>query len=126
MSREDERAAARVILEQLAALRAGDFARAYGFAAQEIRALFDLEAFTRMVRDGYAALGASTSAEISDVRVRDDAAAVRVTGVAHGQPFSARYEMLREEEGWRVAGVTLQATLTATVSMNGHRSFNPG
>src|SRR5207244_521302 len=59
----DEKVAA-VVLDQLAALRVGDFASAYRHAAAGIKLQFPLESFERMVREGYAALVGWTACDV--------------------------------------------------------------
>lgn len=117
---DDAEAVTAVIRAQIEALRAEDFARAYSYASHRIKTEFPLADFEAMVRGGYGALGASASADVDEVEVKGDEAVARVSVTApDGGRVSARYEMAREEDGWRVTGVVLGPTLTGRVSMNG-------
>lgn len=118
----DEEVAA-VVLDQLAALRVGDFASAYRHAAAGIRLQFPLEDFERMVREGYGALVGWTACDVDSVQVEDDAAVARVRIVAaDGVLYGVRYELALEEGEWRVTGVMMGPRITAAFSVNGRRS----
>ena len=96
-----------VILRQLAAFRAGDYRAAYAFASKEIQALFDLAAFEHMVKTGYPQIARSADAWFTETRPAPNGALhvyLRIRG-ADGVFIVARYEMVREEPGWRINGV---------------------
>ncbi|MDI1248180.1 MAG: DUF4864 domain-containing protein [Lacunisphaera sp.] len=102
--REEVRA---VVAAQLEALRAGDFATAYDFAAWGIRRQFDVQLFAVMIRRGYPALLRPGQAELG--AVRDDGqgtAQVMVTVTDRQKSLTAyRYWLVNEEAGWRISGV---------------------
>lgn len=102
--REEVRA---VVVAQLEALRAGDFATAYDFAARGIRRQFDERLFAVMIRRGYPALLRPGEAEVG--AVRDDGKGtvqVTVTVTDRQKNITAyRYWLVNEENGWRISGV---------------------
>jgi len=105
----EPRAAAmqKVVLEQLAAFRRGDWATAYGFASESIRAQFSPEAFRRMVTRGYAAIAGSASATVLRTEAGDPQQGyveVRVYGQT-GETIDALYELVDEQGAWKVNGV---------------------
>jgi hypothetical protein len=114
-------AVARVVRDQLDALRAGDWERAYAHAARPLAAQLGREGFRRMVEEGYPALLDAVAAHVEEV-VPDGAEAVaRVVVVGpDGTRLGARYQLVLEDGGWKVTGVILAARLTAVVSLNGH------
>jgi len=96
-----------VVLRQLAAFRTDDWDAAYALASQSIRALFDRMAFENMVRSGYPEIARSTEVAVTDGEEAPDGSiylTVIVRG-ANGRAVEAMYEMVREDEGWRVNGV---------------------
>jgi hypothetical protein len=106
--REEVRA---VVAAQLEALRAGDFATAYDFAARGIRRQFDEQLFAVMIRRGYPTLLRPGQAEVGPVR--DDGkgtAQVVVTVTDRQKNITAyRYWLVNEEAGWRISGVVREA-----------------
>lgn len=113
---------ARVIRDQVQALREGDWARAYGHVARAIAERFAPGDFRRMVEGGYGALLASTAEHIEALEVEGGVAAARLRLVGpDGGLTGARYELALEGGEWKVTGVVLVASLTATVSLNGYR-----
>lgn len=105
--REEVRAA---VEAQLAALRTGDFATAYDFAARGIKRQFDERLFALMLKRGYAPLLRPGPADVGVVR--DDGAGtaqVPVT-VTDAQKRSTvyRYWLVQEGDHWRISGVVLE------------------
>ena len=94
-----------VIEAQLAAFRAGDAARAYAFAAAELRAQKPLPAFAAIVEQSYPEIWRSVRAEFGIVR--DDGARATVTVQVFAQDSAAAYDytLVREESGWKIIGV---------------------
>jgi len=90
---------------QLAAFRAGDAARAFTFAAAELRAQKPLPAFTAVVRTSYPEIWANRRAEFGIVR--DDGARATVTVQVYGRESDAAYDytLKKEAAGWRIFGV---------------------
>jgi hypothetical protein len=100
----------KTIGEQLAALRAGDGARAYAFASPGIRERFgDAPTFLRMVRDSYAPLLDARYTEFLDGAVIDGRTIQPLRLVlADDRVLVALYEMQRDDTGrWRIAGCAL-------------------
>ena len=123
---DDREAVAEVIRDQIEALRAGDWPRAFRHAVSGMAARLGPERFRRMVEEGYAPLLDSAAARVEHVEVEGDEASARVSLVApDGSLIGARYELTREDGEWRVSGVTLGASLTAVVSLNGHARGRP-
>ncbi|MBI1845858.1 MAG: DUF4864 domain-containing protein [Candidatus Rokubacteria bacterium] len=95
------------VMRQLEAFRRDDFATAYGFASETIRAMFAPESFEAMVRGGYPEIARSARATVDDVTTAPGGLLyvhVRVWG-ANGKAVEALYEMVREPGGWRINGV---------------------
>ncbi|MFQ5520947.1 MAG: DUF4864 domain-containing protein, partial [Candidatus Methylomirabilia bacterium] len=99
--------APKVIMQQLAAFKAGDYRTAYSFASLEIKALFDLLAFERMVKTGYPQIARSADAWVTEVKhVLDGKLHVYLTiRGADGVVVQALYEMVWEEAGWKINAV---------------------
>ncbi len=92
---------------QLRAIREKDFAKAYSYAAVEIKQRFTLPVFTAMLRRGYPALLRQKEAEPGGVRDDGDGHAVVVVTVIDqlDQRTNYRYFLLREDDTWRIEGV---------------------
>ena len=91
---------------QLAAFRAGDFKRAYTFAAEPLRLQFTLKEFTVMITRSYPFIAHNERAE-TGLPMDDGANAtmsVRVFGPG-GKSADFRYTLVRETDGWRISGV---------------------
>jgi hypothetical protein len=99
-----------VVEAQLAALRTGDFATAYDFAAQGIRRQFDERLFAAMIRRGYPALLRPGSSDVGVVRDDGEGTAQVMVTVTDRQDRSTvyRYWLVQEEAGWRINGVVLE------------------
>jgi hypothetical protein len=101
----------RIISEQLEAFRADDGARAYSFAAPEIKRLFpSVDIFMSMVRNGYRPVYRSSEVEFGEI-ITDPlgrpAQRVGLTG-PDGKRYEALYSMERQPDGsWRIIGCTL-------------------
>ncbi len=94
-----------VIESQLAAWRKGDLAKAYNFAAAELRAQKPLAVFTAIVRENYPEIWTNTRAECGIVR--DDGGRATVTVQVYGKDGDAAYNytLVKERAGWRIHGV---------------------
>jgi hypothetical protein len=94
---------------QLAAVRAGDVRKAYGYAAAELRAQNPLPKFVDIVRTGYPEIWASTRAECG--LVRDDGTLAKLPVHVFGREGSATYDytLVRERGGWRIRDVLRHA-----------------
>lgn len=95
-----------VVEGQLAAFRANDIARAYTFAAIDIRNMFPLEQFEKMVKGSYPVIAKSKSAEFGICLDDGDQAVVNVTiEGTDGTRKQFQYSLVKEEKGWRISGV---------------------
>ena len=106
----DEDAAIRaVISEQIAALEADDFARAFGFASPGIQAMFGTpERFGAMVREGYPMVWHPGAVRFADLETQDGRRLQRVLVTdAAGALHLLEYEMVPGDGGWRIDGVRL-------------------
>jgi hypothetical protein len=109
----------RTVLEQLEAFRRGDWATAYGYASAAIQGRFGLEAFRRMVVQGYGPIAHSVVATVARAEVVDQGRGfveVRIEG-ADGETVDAFYELVEERGAWRINGVLTSPVdrgLTAT------------
>ena len=92
---------------QLAALATGDFAAAYEFAAAGIRRQFDEQVFALLIKRGYAPLLRPAKKDLGVVRDDGEGSAEVMVNVTDRQKHSTvyRYRLVREEDGWRIAGV---------------------
>lgn len=95
-----------VIESQLAAFRSGDFAGAYLFAAESIRAMFPAPQFEQMVRQAYPLIANSRRIDFGLCLDDGHDAVVNVTveGAEGGQK-EYQYTLTKEERGWRITGV---------------------
>lgn len=103
---EVREAIAAVVHGQLAAFRADDMSRAYGFAAAAIQRQFTERQFAAMVRQGYPAVVRHRDATVGAVFDNGTGAivSVRVMGADRILRHYS-YILLLEADGWRIAGV---------------------
>lgn len=99
-----------VVEAQLGALRAGDFAAAYDFAARGIRRQFDERLFTMMIKRGYAPLLRPDQTDFGVVRDDGEGTAQIAVTVTDRQNRSTgyRYWLVKEGDAWRINGVVLE------------------
>lgn len=100
-------AATAVVMRQLEAFRRDDFDAAYTFASSVIHDLFDRPAFERMVRDRYPEIARSRSAVVDGGQLVPNGHVVLLVTVhgANGRAVQAIYELVPEDDGWRVNAV---------------------
>ena len=105
--REEVRA---VVEGQLAALRTGDFAAAYEFAATGIRRQFDERVFALMIKRGYPALLHPDKTDVGVVRDNGAGSAQVTVTVTNrlNRTTIYTYGLVREKPGWRITGVVLE------------------
>ncbi|MGR3712577.1 MAG: DUF4864 domain-containing protein [Shimia sp.] len=98
-----------VISQQMAAFRGDDFAQAFGFAADNIKRLFQTpETFGEMVQRGYPMVHRSQDVRFGDLRREGNAVWQRVlVRDARGALYVLDYLMLPTAQGWRIAAVQL-------------------
>jgi hypothetical protein len=98
-----------VIEAQLAAFRKGDVAKAYTFAAAELRSQKPLRVFQAIVQENYPEIWASTRAEFGIVR--DNGTQATVTVQVYSKAGDAPYDftLAKENAGWRIYGVIRHA-----------------
>ena len=98
-----------VIEAQLAAFRKRDVAKAYTFAAADLRAQKPLSVFTTIVRDSYPEIWSNTRAEFGIVR--DNGRQATVTVQVYSKAGDAAYDftLAKENAGWRIYGVVRHA-----------------
>ena len=94
-----------VIEAQLAAFRAGEGAKAYGFAAAPLRAQTPLRAFLAIVQTNYPEIWASKRAEHGLVRDDGARATVRVHVFSAASDAAYDYVLFKEPAGWRIGSV---------------------
>jgi hypothetical protein len=99
-----------VVEAQLAALKTGDFATAYDFAARGIRRQLDERLFAAMIRRGYAPLLRPGSTDVGVVRDDGEGTAQVHVTVTDAQKRSTvyRYWLVKEAELWKIGGVVLE------------------
>ena len=98
-----------VIEAQLAAFRAGNVEKAYGFAAADLRAQKPLPVFTAIVRKNYPEIWANTRAEFGIVRDDGDRGTVTVQVYSANSDAAYDFTVKRESPGWRIYGVVRHA-----------------
>jgi hypothetical protein len=105
----DSKAIQRVIREQLAALKAGEGDKAFGYASPGIRAQFgDAPTFMAMVRSGYAALLTARYSEFLEGAVIDGRVIQPLRLIApDNSVVVALYTMEKHDGRWRIAGCVL-------------------
>ena len=96
-----------VIEAQLAAFRAGEYDKAYAFAASQIKDMFPVENFKEMVEAAYPVIAHSTTAEFGLAIDTGDEAVINVR-VENADKKSVLYQYtLHKEEGtWKISGVS--------------------
>ena len=95
-----------VMNEQLAAFRAADYPGAYRYAATGVQQKFTLPQFEKMVRRNYAELTSAQRVEFGTVEVEGSNAFVQVFFFAgDGTVRLFLYNLIAEEDGWKIAGV---------------------
>jgi hypothetical protein len=109
IARTDWRAIRRVITQQLAALRGGDAARAFGYASPGIRAQFgDAQTFLTMVRGAYAALLDARYTEFLEGAVIDGLIVQPLRLIARDNTVQvALYTLEKLPGGWRISSCQL-------------------
>lgn len=100
---------AKVIADQIAALRADDFERAFSFASPGIKRIFGTpERFGRMVREGYPMVHRPAEVVMLDQTARGSEVIQRVMmRDAGGRLHILAYVMVETPEGWRINGVQI-------------------
>ena len=99
--------AAALVLRQLAALRAQDFAGAYALVSRELRRTFSRGEFEWMVKRAHPEVASSAYAFV--VRTHEADGYVYVTVKVHGRngkDAEALYEIVREGDGLKVNAVS--------------------
>lgn len=98
-----------VIGDQITALRADDFGKAFGYASPLIRDMFGTpDTFGAMVRQGYPMV--HRPADIRWLPLREQAGQTIQRVMirdAQGRVHFLDYEMIRAETGWQINGVRL-------------------
>lgn len=102
----NEREMGETIGAQITALRAGDYATAYEWAAPAFQMNVPLEVFEIVIQDGYSSLLESRSHTLSDCVLfpQDLGNTVVTVRTVSGEVFTYYYEMINTEEGWRILG----------------------
>ena len=96
-----------VIEAQLAAFRAGEYYKAYAFAASQIKDMFPVENFKEMVEAAYPVIAHSTLAEFGLAIDTGDEAVINVR-VENAERKSVLYQYQLEKQAgkWKISGVS--------------------
>lgn len=102
----NEREMGESIGAQITALRVGDYAAAYEWAAPAFQMNVPLEVFEMVIQDGYSSLLESRSHTLSDCVLfpQDLGNTVVTVRTVSGEVFTYYYEMINTEQGWRILG----------------------
>lgn len=94
-----------VVEAQLAAFRAAEITKAYGYASAALRAQNPLQKFAAIVQTNYPEIWANVRSEHG--LVRDDGARATVTVRVFSKESEAAYDyvLLKERGGWRIGSV---------------------
>lgn len=105
-SAEVRRQVVGVVEAQFTAIRDGDYARAYSFAAAGLQQQFTVAGFERMVKDGYPIIAYWRAVSFGEVvdNGREAAVLLSVQGRS-GRTRTFRYVLIREGNAWRINGV---------------------
>lgn len=105
-----------VISSQIEAFKVDDFDTAFGFAAANIRRIFQTpQNFGRMVSQGYPMVWRPAEVNYKDLRQQNGFTFQDVQIVdAEGRVFLLEYSMTQTAQGWRISGVRIleQAALS--------------
>ena len=111
-ARADPTAVRQTILAQMEALRDGDAAAAYAFAAPSIKRLFPTpERFIEMVRRGYRPVSDAHSPVFLRAELRGEDRYAQEVGFTDGdgRAWTALYTLARQDDGvWRITGCYLR------------------
>jgi hypothetical protein len=94
-----------VIEAQLAAFRSGNHAKAYGYAAADLRAQKPLPVFAEIVQRNYPEIWRNTRAEFGLVHDDGRQATVTVQVFAKDNDTAYDFTLVKEQTGWRIYGV---------------------
>lgn len=95
-----------IIDAQLAAFRANDYAKAYTFAAGEIKEAFAPDRFEAMVRTSYPLIAHAAKAEYGLAFDTGEEAVINVTvESAEGKRTQYQYLLKKEDGAWKISGV---------------------
>ena len=96
-----------VIEAQLAAFRAGEYDKAYDFAASQIKDVFPVENFKEMVETAYPVIAHSTLAEFGLAIDTGEEAVINVR-VENAEKKSVLYQYQLEKQAgkWKISGVS--------------------
>ena len=105
-----------IIDAQLAAFRAGDYAKGYEFAASSIRDMFGAADFAVMVKTGYPVIAHSAHAEYGLAFDTGEDAVVNVhIEDAAKKSGEFQYSLKKEDGGWKISGVAELKSADLTV-----------
>ncbi len=107
----------RVVGDQLAAFKAGDGEKAFGYASPGIHAQFgDAPTFIRMVRQGYSALLSARYTEFLEGAVIDGRVIQPLRLIARDNSVVvALYTMEKHDGRWKIAGCVLAPSTVQAV-----------
>lgn len=101
---------ASVIRQQLDAFTFNDYEEAYRLSSKKIKDQFSQEQYAERVHTDYPQITKSIRVSFGEVRFSPDPTRaivqVEITGFSH-KKVTAEYQMVQEEEGWKVDGITI-------------------
>ena len=101
-----------VVNNQLSAVRAEDFPRAYRDAAANVQQKFSLAQFEALIRQDYPAMTHPDRVEFGVVRAEGSAALVQVFFISDdGTARSFLYSLVAEDRAWKIDGVEQQSII---------------
>jgi hypothetical protein len=112
-----------VVSEQLAAFRAEDFPGAYHRVSMSFQEKFNIEAFADLARTEYPALLRATRVEFGQVHIEGRHAVLSTYFIMpEGDVVPCIYEMVREDDAWKIDAVRVQHRWPSNRRLGGLRA----
>jgi hypothetical protein len=103
----DVESARATVAQQLEAFKAGDFQKAFSFAASDFHESMTLADFRKMVEDGYPQIAHNQEVRFGRTHWDGDMVGIDITVTGQdGTTAPHTYLLSREPDGWKVAGVS--------------------
>ena len=112
-----------VVLKQVAAFRSDDYAVAYRQASSTFQEKFDIEAFVDLAKTEYPSLPHAAHVEFGAVQIKGARAVIPAYFfMRDGEVVPCVYDLIREEETWKIDSVRVMRRLPAGRRLGGTRT----